>query len=984
MCYSTFTYHVKMFAEEVRAQGEILHNKMIMKRSVIAVALTLATANVAVAQETTSAQVVTKVTITGSNIARAAKEGTSPIQTITAADIKASGATTVADLMKKVPAMGSDINTDYTSGSGFAKGAATASLRGLGSTSTLILLNGRRMTPSAYADPNNGNSTIYDLNSIPLSALERVEIFKDGASAVYGSDAIGGVINFITKSDYQGAQVSASESMNDDSRFKRKRVNATGGLGNFSTDGYNVMVSAEISKRDRVARRDATDIQYEDYQYLNGRFKSDYTTNENITKYPIILRETAPNSNSFGITRANAATRRVINLGCPASEQSTLGDKDGILPTSTLYGYTFCTTDVDKFSESTGDAKDSSILSRGSLKINDKITAFAEASFTRSERTYTGAPITLGSGRVTSYSAAGVPSFYQAILPIGHPDNPFPANRASVNYRFENLRGGSTTTNDNMRALAGLTGSFGSFDWESGLLWNRSKRDELQYGRLYLPTLNKLNTGTSLAALAADPTIGKDVNNKGKADILQWDAKVSTELGKLAGGAIGFAAGVEVREERINITPDADNAAGRIYGLANTQIDGKRRVNSAFAEVRTPFTKSFEMDFAGRVDKYPGIATSFVPKVGAKWDVTDRFSLRSTFAKGFRAPALSQTLPGGAQYFDSAWDPKRCELDQETPKPNAVAADCLKSFSGVGGANPGLKPEKAKSYSLGMIWSPTKSLDILVDWYKIRKEGEVALPSSDVSLANEDRAPQYVVRDQNPVNFVTLNGVPVPGTGPIISVSAPWQNQGATEVRGIDFEVKARNNLGAWGKLTTSMDASYLLSYKLAESDGAPEYNLAGARANRLDKGIGSTIDNPRLKGSLSTTWTYGDHATTGSMSYVDSVSLIRRRNGDREYAAPFCHFGANQTGADPTDGRDTSIAKYGERYDGCKVNSWMTFNFGYSYTGFKNLSLSMNIQNIFDKAAPYDPEFQTAGYNTGLHNQLGRYFTVSASYVFK
>ena len=150
------------------------------------------------AQEAATAEKIQKVEITGSNIKRTEKEGTSPIQIITAKEIRESGAATVSDFLKKIPSLGSGGALDSVDG-GFSKGVATASLRGLGSSSTLILLNGRRMTPSAYANPNEGQSTLYDLNAIPISALERIDIFKDGASAVYGSDAVAGVINFITK-----------------------------------------------------------------------------------------------------------------------------------------------------------------------------------------------------------------------------------------------------------------------------------------------------------------------------------------------------------------------------------------------------------------------------------------------------------------------------------------------------------------------------------------------------------------------------------------------------------------------------------------------------------------------------------------------------------------------------------------------------------------------------------------------------------------
>ncbi len=185
--------------------------------------LSSSVAPVVVAQPTGLAE----VTITGSNLKRADKEGTSPIQTITAQEIQQSGASNALQLLKAVPSMGVGGYNDTPDQNGFSRGVATASLRALGSTSTLILLNGRRMTPSAYANPNNGQSTLYDLNSIPISAIERIEIFKDGASAVYGSDAMAGVINFITKTGFVGGEVSTSIGANDNQEFGRRNVNGT-------------------------------------------------------------------------------------------------------------------------------------------------------------------------------------------------------------------------------------------------------------------------------------------------------------------------------------------------------------------------------------------------------------------------------------------------------------------------------------------------------------------------------------------------------------------------------------------------------------------------------------------------------------------------------------------------------------------------------------------------------------------------------------
>jgi iron complex outermembrane receptor protein len=946
----------------------------------VAVALTLASSQVVFAQQTSSEPVVQKITVTGSNIKRVDKEGTSPIQTITAKEIAESGAGNIAELMKQVPSMGADINQDLTGGT-FAAGVSTASLRGLGSTSTLILLNGRRMTPSAYADPNNGNSTLYDLNSIPLSAIERVEIFKDGASAVYGSDAIGGVINFITKRNFRGAEGGVNIAANDDGKFGRKRANATFGMGDFESNGYNAFFAVDYSKRERVARQDATDIEFDKYVIMNGRFASPYGSS--VSKYPWFQKETAPGSKNFGVTRANMATNLITDLSCPDSQKITLGAREAILPTSILFGRTVCNYDVNAYSEAQGEATDLSVMGVGTLKINDNISAFAEVAYTKSERPYTGAGATLGTGQTTNFKSTGIADPFQIILPIGHPNNPFPTARASVSVRLEDKLRTQPTTNENARALAGLKGSNFGFDWETAALWNRSERLQEYENMFYIPTLQKINTGTSMAELFKDPTLTKTVRNKGSAEIMQWDAKATTEFGKLGGGAIGMATGVEFREERIVLAPDADLAAGNILGLANSVIDGSRKVSSAFVEFRTPFLKNFEMDFAGRFDKYPGIKVNFVPKVGAKWNVNDSLSFRGTYAEGFRAPALVQVLPGGSQFFLSGlWDPKRCEDDEQTPKPNATAADCAKSASGTGGANPDLKPETAKSFSFGLIFSPTRDFDVLVDWYKIRKEGEVMLGSSFQALKDEDRFPQNIIRDPNPVNWVTKDGVPVPGTGPLLSVKLPWINQGATEVSGLDFEMRMRNNLGTWGKLSSSFRGSYQISYKIAQVLGDIEHNVAGKRPGLYDWNLSSGPDTPRFKGGLSTNWSQGPHSVNGSIAYVGSISLMRNRDAATIYPAEFCYYGTRKP-TDAVPNRNTANPRFEEFEESCKVPDWTTVGLGYTYTGFKNLGLSINIANIFDSKAPYDPGYTTAGYNTGLHNNRGRYFTLSASYKF-
>lgn len=953
-----------------------MSNNLVVKRSVLAVAIALASPSIVFAQEQAAPQ---KVYVTGSNIKRADKEGSSPVSTLNAKQIAATGANTVAELLHSIPAFGSGTSNDITDGS-FSKGASTASLRGLGSSSTLILLNGRRITASAYADPNQGKSTVYDLNNIPVSAIERVEIFKDGASAVYGSDAIAGVINFITKNDYQGAEIKASVSANDDGNFGRRTVSGVMGFGDLAENRYNVFLSYDLSKRDSTTVKEVNDIEKAMYADINARLNpySSY-----ISGSPFFFRERTPGAKNFSTSATY--NKDIINrtAGCDASQLIT-GDiaKHNLTASSMLVGRQFCNFDLNNFNEAQSKGNDANVLSRITFQVTPDITSFTELGATRTERVYLGAPRTINSTSTTTvFRVGGLPTTYQLILPAGHPDNPWTDSRAAFAYRFVNSDGSSENVNTTYRFLSGLKGTSGKFDWETAVLLNRAERKETLHGFLYRPTIERIVTeNRTLAATAADPSAIRDVKNDGYAQVAQLDAKASTTIGNLAGGEIGLAFGGEIRQEKIGLTPDAENQAGNIVGLSNSLVDGQRVVKSGFVELRTPFTKQFEMDFAGRYDKYPTMK-KFVPKVGAKYTLNDKVTFRSSFAEGFRAPALTQVAPGGVQSFNNNFiDTVRCP-DGVNPLPGADKLDCGKSISSMSTPNPNLKPETSKSFSFGTILNPTRNLDILVDYYWIRKEDETVLQSASYVVAHPELFPGLAIRDTNPANLlVDASGKPIPGTGPLSAVNRTFVNQGSTEVSGIDFEVAHRLSLGDKGRLTTSVNYSYALTYRRAERPGEVEANVVGYNGGLSD--WATTVgDIPRHRGVASVNWTRGVHSLTGSVNYVSAISLMRRTDDDVTYPVAYCHYGSDQPkGATSLGG----LAKFSNWVSDCSVPEWTTFDANYTYTGFKKWTLSLNVKNLFDAKAPYDPRYPNEGSNTQLHNSMGRYFKVTAGYKFK
>jgi iron complex outermembrane recepter protein len=950
-------------------------------------------------------QQLQRIEITGSNIKRTSREGSSPLDVITAKEIAASGAKTVLELMKLVPSIGNDGFNDTPNQNGFSRGVATVGLRNLSATSTLILLNGRRMTPSSYANPNNGTSTLYDLNSIPLSAIERVEVYKDGASAVYGSDAIGGVINFITRNDFQGLQARAVAGMNGDREYKKGSLSLTGGIGDYASDGFNVFVGVDLSAKGRSMEGDSTNsgIQAADYRALNLR-QNPYGSF--LSASPFFTREGSPGNRSFPQTN----TANVVNRpNCPASQLITqvTGGLDYGITTPALRDRAFCNFNLDQFNEMQNPGTDGNLLSRATLRINNDTSAFAELAYSRSERRYLAAPRTInGLSPVSNFLLGGAAPSFQPILEIGHPDNPFPNARAAVQMRFENVQGGNKDVNEGYRGLAGVKGTvFGNWDWESALLWNRSDRESTALGFLRLPVLRQLlgapgpTSGRSLASIAADPDLSRPLVNKGRAEITQLDGKVSTEFGALPGGPIGTAFGVELRRESIEIIPDPENATGNILGLSNTAVQGSRNVRSAFVEFRLPVLKQLDVDVAGRVDKYPGIKTNFVPKAGFKWTANEFFTLRGSYSEGFRAPAVSQVSPGGAQFFvNNLRDPVRCNTEAvpPVPFPGGETADCNKSVSGQGGANPALRPEKSYGSSLGFILSPVKNLDILISYFKIRKNGEVALGSAQSVIDNpQNYPPGSLVRDPNPA--LQLPGRP--NSGPLLTVATPWTNQGSTMVSGWDFEVRTSTLIiEDQVKWTNSLNGTSTRRYERIEQPGFPSNNLSGTRGGLADFAT-TAPDIPRLKFRLTSTFETGPHSLLGAVNYVSGVSFIRQMDGGtkppRYYTGQTCHYGGpnfdtlptpalasrNLIGAEPsaTNGRDLYINRYPE----CALRPWTTFDLGYTYTGIKDLTLSLTVTNFTNEKAPYDPGATYLGYNTGLHNGVGRYYTLSAGYKF-
>jgi iron complex outermembrane recepter protein len=888
----------------------------------------------AIAQASTppAAQKVEKIEVTGSNIKRVDAETSAPIIVISADEIKKSGATTVQELLKNLSITSGSSLSDITGGNGFSAGTSSAALRGLGSAATLTLLNGRRISPAAFNDPNVGSTSITNLNSIPAAAIERIEILKDGASAVYGSDAIAGVINIILRKDFTGVVATGSISQNIDNEFNVKQANVIFGFGDLANDRYNVFGSYERFERKAVliSAEDNVDA------YLQNTALIQRQTVFSTLSYPgNYYREAVRGSGIFG-------TFQGVQPNCP--------------PTLLVSGT--CRYNQWADLEQTGKSiRDTGYL-RGTMDVNANLSLFGDASLSRTTNTFTGAPPSSNPQTATIWrNAAGQPLRFQLILPVGHPDNPYTIP-IGLRYRWADLgRVQTLSKTEDIRILAGAKGTARNWDWESGFLYNKSTADVLVGRRFLFPAIQEaINDGSyrfgGVNSQAVIDRISTSTRNKGESTAKLFDLKGATELGSLAGGAIGLALGLELRKDETNITPDQRIVDAQIVGLGASFGTGSRTVKSGYAELVAPVLQSVETTFALRHDRYSDFGNTTNPKVGIKWKPTTDVALRGSYSTGFRAPTLSQISRSAVRSFQTVRDPVRCPV-------TLADEDCVRTVSAQIVFNPDIKPEKSSSRTLGVIWDATKSLNITLDYFDIRRTDEIdRLSSAFVVLGQFNGDPRFansVGRDPNPL--ASLPGIP--NSGPIQTVDRQWLNLGGSQVTGLDLDIRYNMNLGEYGKLTNRATGTYNLASKFAREKGDPLVNYVGGYNS-----VSTGISTPRARGTLSTNWDYRDWNFGLRTNFVGSYNLSNSQ------LSCVANLGA------------AVVAAFDKV---CTVKRWHTFDANVTYTGVKDLTVTLVVRNIQDKKPPFDyiADF-TLGYNSDYHNPLGMYPSLNLSYKFK
>jgi iron complex outermembrane recepter protein len=730
------------------------------------------------------AQDTQRIVITGSSIKRIASEGALPVQVIKRDELERQGIASVEQLVSQLNINGNGLdnlasNADVVDGAQRGNnGATSANLRGQGSNATLILLNGRRVASHGL----NGGTV--DLNQIPFAALDRVEVLKDGASAIYGTDAIGGVINFILRSNHQGLTVNTLLDIPQKDGGEIYGASLVGGFGDLNTQGFNVLAS--LSVRDhKILRGDQRDF-VNTYQPSRG-LSPDTRGAPIATLFAVngtqenVLSVTLPNgtrSNTAGpLDFANSALRvngiNVLDLpggaGCGSVDGMSPYDEVLWASPGAKYG---CAWDTGRAAALQQPVKNTNLVSKLTFKLADH-QVFAEAVLGKSESTkvFSNNQISSGTGVATVTLPDGV-----TVVPSPFRDLRYPSTGASYNQVFNALvaafpaleanRGlpmafrwrcmacgprELDTVTDASRMLLGADGPLPflkDWDYRVGLSEASSKsKSTLGGGYHYSDALAALiNTGVlnpfsqtqtaqALAGLEAASARGVALYG-GKFTVTQFDAAFSGPVFALPGGTAMAAVGWDRRAEAYKFDGDQrSNANTRAALVFNAPFDntlataGKlsRDIHAQYVELLLPVIKDLEFNLAARSDKYTGFGRNTSPKVSLRWTPTASVLVRGAFSEGFRVPTFKQMFDPvtSSTYAGNDFpDPATCPTLQVSSTVPGCAALPANSFNTLFGGKRDLEPETAKIRSLGLVFQLTQQLSGNLDWWDIdRKPG---------------------------------------------------------------------------------------------------------------------------------------------------------------------------------------------------------------------------------------------------------------------
>ncbi len=876
---------------------------------IVAVALA-ATATSGAAQQAEPELKFERVEITGSNIRRVDAETGLPVQIITHEEIERGGIMDPKDLLDRISAIQSFGSFSESNGVGNTEeGHTSASLRGLGAGRTLILLNGRRIAPYAL-----GNGWSVDISGIPASAIERVEVLKDGASAVYGTDAIGGVINFILRKDYQGIEAGSTYLATEHGGGNNWRATLTAGWGNLAKDRFNAFVNLDYIRQDALR---AADRSFSRTAYL-PEVGLNFTSGNSM---PANIRQPG----GFGTIGG-----RPVNPTIPLTGPTA----DSCWPPysfPTVQSPRACNFDYAAMIDNIPRSDKTTAIGRMTWQFSPDHQFFVEASYYRGEYLYKVAPTPLNANFMLTAptlppTSPYYPAAFVASLPNGNPNLPL-----LLQYRTVEL--GPRTDRpiiDEWRAVFGLKGTLRDWDyqWTAGYTSNKEVvnyaggwLDETKFGPLLRSgVVNPFgpNTPEILQQMRATEIHGPVSDNL--ANDYGVELKASRPVWDLPAGSLMAAFGLEARREGLEQVNAEVLYTGAVIGGSGpwpSFTERRRSVFSAFAEADVPLTKGLVANFAVRHDHYSDFGGTSNPKLTLRWQARRDLVLRGSVGTGFRAPALFDIfVPNTFAAIRGFDDPLRCPVTH-------ADADCQSGseYHAKLGSNPNLEPETSRQLNLGLVAEPSKHLSLTIDYYQVRIENLITVVPLDAIFGDYARwAPTLVVRKAPDAQFPNL-------PGPIDYIVQTPVNAGQKRTSGVDLDLRYRLPSSGSGRWAVMLNGTYLLTYKASEFE-----QVSPGKADDA-YGYGAL---PRWRHYATVDWSRGDWGATLAHTYQTSYSEIDLTTCD---SSGVCS-GRRQVGSN-------SIIDLLVRYE-----------------GVRHLKLQFGVRNLFDRAPP--SAYRTGGFQIG------------------
>lgn len=874
-----------------------------------------------------------KVEITGSSIIRKEQTQALPVMVVTRQELRRSGAGSTTEAIQNLTSVFNSV--DLAQAGMNTGGFANAALHGM-PAGTLVLLDGRRLAPYGIQHISGKEQANVDLENIPLAAIERIEVLSDGASSLYGTDAIAGVINIITRTDTRGLEMAVDLVRPAGGVGMGRRASLTWGQGQLLKDGFSLRLTAEVESASAIGMGDRPSASQSQI-FFDHQGQTYRATNPSVSAYtsPALLYSPFSSTNKMwsGLYQDGRCTGNSVDY---------YGYKGGCMinlaPTYQLYP-----------------EKDSRKLhGSGEVRLGDSATLFVDGLYSQQNLSIANKNWSYYSGRIANRVGA-----------VGYADlvrNGMYPGVAFYYYQPDLPALESTLDKTLWRATVGIKGEWAQWNYQASLYQTQS---EVIKGAQYdnMQSLGFVQNGFLPSTWALQPLTAQNPLTAQLLDSRQWvqeelgktrltamDARASRALMEIDGKDVLLGVGLEARDEKAGTQYTAPNTT-------KTDFSAGRRVLAAYGELDVPITSSWNVITSLRHDQYSDVGSTTNGKLASRWAINSQWALRGSVGTGFRAPTVGQTLVQDAMFQQTQLSGLVCtpELTRVanalTPTAGSAGVACrtnntIRVFTN---GNPDLKPETSRQATLGLAFMPTRNLSFSVDYWRVAMNNTFQFESAAAALANPAQYASRFVTDPNrflqPQYKTYYNDV---------ALLLKMQNLGESLKEGLDMDVRYRYP-GDWGRWHLGMQATYMLQSKeRATRDAQWSSDLAAYSA------VSDTV-TPRIRSR----WSLGLE-----QELLQWHVQLNHTGGYKDKDISTTNMTTNKT----------------EVVQGRKVPSFVTADVMVLYKVAANTQLRFGVSNIMDKEAPlsfYSANSQAWGANSQYGNLLGRTVQLGVTHKF-